>query len=529
MERLSDLINFLSKHKLKSLEAIGRFSKKNTLLNNLYFGIADKTFHDDETAAKALYNSNSKNKNFKKLKYELEKRLINNIFFIELNSSQSNDRLKAQVYCHRNWAAAVILLKFGGLRNVAVSLAERVIQVSLRNQLTSVTLNTSRYLMNHYSTYSPNKKKQKHYAAILSLSQKLLYAEILAETYFGELISEFATKKGAYSEEIIIKAKRYVDELERQTHGLESRELLHFSHLVKIMRYELEMDYEKVIKASLEANEDFVRTNDSNGIRGNNLRILVGYITLKKFTNAKKHIPTIISDYKMGAFNWFTIRELIVIFCFHSQQFENILSTYFSAIENKTFKKTPISVRLNWKIYGAYIHLFIQKGLIDPSGYEDKLKTFKLSKFLNDVPDASKDKKGANIQILIIQVIFLLREDKIDQAINRIQVLHQYSGKYLTKDYSYRSKIFIKMLIVLIRNQMHRAAVIRKSAKYLKLLKENPIEKSKQSIGVEVVPFEDLWELIIAETKNEFRFTPAKMKKIEEAFGTKRKKPATKK
>ena len=196
---------------------------------------------------------------------------------------------------------------------------------------------------------------------------------------------------------------------------------------------------------------------------------------------------------------------------------------------HKGLKRLPISFRYGWKLYEAYVHFFISKGLIKIKGYEKKLKNFKLNRFLNDIPEGSKDKEGVNIQILIIQVLFLLKDDKIDQAINRMQVLHQYSGKYLKKDHTYRSNVFIRMLIVLIRNQMHREAVIRKSAKYLKMLKDNPIEKSKQSIGIEVVPFEDLWEIIIADTKNEFRFTPAKVKKINEAFGTGRRASKTKK
>ena len=146
-----------------------------------------------------------------------------------------------------------------------------------------------------------------------------------------------------------------------------------------------------------------------------------------------------------------------------------------------------------------------------------------MGKFLNEVPLYSKDKSGLNVQILIVQILFYFRQGKIDQAINRIASLNQYCHKYLRKDHTLRSNCFIKMLVILITNQFHKEATLRKTKKYIKILKENPIQKAKQSIAIEIVPFEDLWEIITADLKNEFMYTPARKKRVDALFPQKRK------
>ena len=74
------------------------------------------------------------------------------------------------------------------------------------------------------------------------------------------------------------------------------------------------------------------------------------------------------------------------------------------------------------------------------------------------------------------------------------------------------------MLVILLKNQFHKEAVERKTKKYLKLLNDHPIEKMRQSIGVEIVPFEFLWGILTKDLKNEFRFTPARKKRVDLLF-----------
>ena len=516
MNYLSQIIKIVSRQKTKNIELIGNL-KSNTLLNRLYSGIHDGTFKTDEDAARFLYNSEPFNRNYKKLKYTLEHRLINTIFFVGLNEPRYSEAAKANITCQRNWAAAQILIGLNA-RKAAVKIIEKNIRKALKYEITGMSLDMARTLYRHYSIHVPNNTKKKVYKTLVKKQKHILDVELKAEEYFVEIKSMFSRKRGGYSEELVQKADVHSRELKKIIGDLSSKNLTFYSHQIYVLRHELEMNYDKVVNACTEAIKAYKKSGNKTGITSMYLKLVISYISLKRFKEAKETLDNL--NYPKGSTHWFIINELKLIYHFYNKEYQEAVEIQSEVGFHQKIKSLPVTHQEGWKLYAAYLHFFKEIDLVAFGKYENVFKKFRLTKFLNDIPEAYKDKEGLNIQILIIQAIFLLRRDKIDQAINRIQFLHQYCGKYLKKDHTYRSNVFIRMLIVLIRNQMHRAATIRKSAKYLKLLKEHPIEKSKQSIGIEVVPFEDLWELIIADTRNEFRFTPAKMRKVEAAFGS---------
>ena len=522
MEDLREIVQLLTKNKTSKIEIVGADPDSDSLFNRFYNGLYYDEFTDDASAAKALYNSTAKDNRYIKLKYEFRKRLVNTVFFIGLNKTRYSDRTKAIINVQKNWSAAQILLGYGA-RNAGIKVAEKNIRIALKYEYTAISLDMARTLCRHYARHEYNRDKKKLYTKIINKQKKILDLEIKAEEYYLELLSEFTLKRGAYSDQLVQKAKSYSTKLKSKIGILKSKKLTYFSNRVFVLRYELEMNYKKVIEASKIAIKAFEVNRDRAGIISMKIKLIVSYITLKKFNDAKNELDTVLPNINVHNATWSTLNELYLIYCFHKKGYQEAVKIQAEVGFHKDIQKLPISSQEGWKLYAAYLHYFKAIGIVNFEEYKNIFKSFKLGKFLNDIPQGTKDKEGLNIQILIIQTIFLLRRNKIDQAIKRMQVLHQYCGKYLKKDHTYRSNVFIRMLIVLIRNQMHRAATIRKSAKYLKLLKEHPIEKSKQSIGVEVVPFEDLWELIIADTKNEFRFTSAKRKKVEELFGPKRK------
>ena len=53
------------------------------------------------------------------------------------------------------------------------------------------------------------------------------------------------------------------------------------------------------------------------------------------------------------------------------------------------------------------------------------------------------------------------------------------------------------MLLCLPAASFHKKAVLRKADKYWKKLKDVPLEKANQSVELEIVPYEMLWEFVL--------------------------------
>ena len=72
-----------------------------------------------------------------------------------------------------------------------------------------------------------------------------------------------------------------------------------------------------------------------------------------------------------------------------------------------------------------------------------------------------------------------------------------YCHRYLKKDDTFRSNCFIKMLLTLPRSNFNRIAVERNAKKFFDRLKSVPLEKANQAEDLEIIPYDDLWEMVL--------------------------------
>ena len=208
--------------------------------------------------------------------------------------------------------------------------------------------------------------------------------------------------------------------------------------------------------------------------------------------------------YKMpltfGTLNWFHVRYYLFLSLILQHKYQEAYEIFVEGITaTRHFKKLMPIFREQWLIKEAYIHFLIRLGKIDPdkSTAEKKPRKFRLSRFLNDLPTFSKDKRGRNISILIIQLLFLIQDKKYDEITERLNALNLYCHRYLKKDQTLRSNAFIKMLMILPDAEYHPIRVERYVKRYHEKLVSTPMEISEQSTEIEVIPYEHLWELVM--------------------------------
>ena len=84
MEDLKAIINLLSKQKIKQIEILSEESKLSKKSFQLYNGIREGKLTNDDEASLLLYNDGSQNPNYRILKHRLKQRLINTLFFIDI-------------------------------------------------------------------------------------------------------------------------------------------------------------------------------------------------------------------------------------------------------------------------------------------------------------------------------------------------------------------------------------------------------------------------------------------------------------
>ena len=144
-------------------------------------------------------------------------------------------------------------------------------------------------------------------------------------------------------------------------------------------------------------------------------------------------------------------------------------------------------------MFNAYIQFLIKLKMVEPADGSE----FRLNKFLNQVPEYSRDKQGINIPILLIQILFFLVEKKHNRIIDRMESLNLYAYRHLKKDDSFRSQCFIRMLSELVKADFKRKGTVFRTEKILGKMKAVLFETFPGSTEIEIIPYEHLWEVVL--------------------------------
>lgn len=147
----------------------------------------------------------------------------------------------------------------------------------------------------------------------------------------------------------------------------------------------------------------------------------------------------------------------------------------------KELKKSRLSSRIKeeLRVYETY-YTFL-------SGGQARMGTF-----LNDTPKFSLDKKGMNINRVILRILILLARNDRPGIIDHAESLELYAYRYLTKDpTTRRSQLFLRLLFLTVRHSFDWPIIAKQTAKTFTELQQTPRHLS--TIDIEVVPYEVLW------------------------------------
>lgn len=163
-------------------------------------------------------------------------------------------------------------------------------------------------------------------------------------------------------------------------------------------------------------------------------------------------------------------------------------------MSNTLFNKQPPVIKQNFYVLQAYAHFLYKIGKI--SGVTNA-KEFRVNKFLNEVPEYSRDKQGVNIPIILVQILFFLADQNHHLIIDRIDSLKLYAYRYLKKDENFRSQCFIRMLGEMVRAGFKRQGTLFRTKALMDKLKSVPIDSYPATAENEIIPYEDLWEMVL--------------------------------
>jgi len=500
MDKIIELINIVNRNKVKSIEVIGKSTGNSTLLNKFYDGVHDQKILTEEDAFQYLYGGNAKHKKaYYKLKHTLKDRLLNTLFLIDVKDNKYSNRNRAYLESQKGMMALNFIVNAGITRKSAIWLAEKLLRTATRWRFTEIAIASARVLRGYHASKSGNRKQFEKYNQLALDYQELQNVELLAESMYSDVVSYYVNDKST-KHFIYDLANQHLQKLNQYNPNIKSAKFYYQKAMLEIAKYMSINDYKMTEVLCVQALKDLnsLKYQHGKAIVAIGYQLIACYIQLKKYDEGKKQIETILSIQDAETFNWFKAHELYLSLCFHTQQYDVAWDVYHTISNNKKFKHLPSNVREVWKIYEAWLYLLAQLNKINPKQDESiKTKTFRVSRFINEMSTFSKDKKGLNIPILIIHILLLLQQKKYNTLIDRVEAIAKYVDRYIKRAENSRSNYMLRMILEIPKNDFDSKQITAKTIKHYTALKEIPIDVSSQSHDLELLPYEDTWELII--------------------------------
>ncbi|MCB0557507.1 MAG: hypothetical protein H6573_25850 [Lewinellaceae bacterium] len=503
MKHLIEIARIVTKRKVRKIEIFDDHSlrHKNSKFNEFYEALRANKFKSDRDAAQHLYGCSPTDPKYRQLKSRFRKRLLNTLFFLDVNMPSASNYDRAYYSCNKDWTL-VNTLSWYGAPHTAAQLARQVLTTSLKFQFTDLIVNCSR-ILRAYSAETGDENSFEEYNNYISEYTHTLEAEIRSEEIYQRVIinynlpvskkPELADQVQAYCETLVNLSKQY------------SSPVIHYNmYLVWVHRYEMEQDFDAMLEVC-EQGEKYIAQNplfeqESKLITFQTKR-MSAYLHMLNYRDGRINAEKSLNHFPEGTETWFTFMEYYFLLAMHTENYINAIAIFNRAAGHPKFKKLDSLIQEKWSIFEGYVNY-----IIESEGKTNKVlrlhpqKGFRATKLLNNPVLYPKEQRIFSVLLIILQILFLLERKSFSGLPERIERLKKYANRQLRKEECHRSIQFIRLL-----QQLNKANFqveeMSNTEKYYASLKSQPFFYRGIVSGLEVIPYEILWKRILSYLK----------------------------
>ena len=495
MEEIKEIIGAVSRNKIRKIEIIGQ-EMSETKLFQLY-ELIDNGVRTDEEAIKALYDRVTyKSRNsYNKLKYSLKRRLLNTMFFIRTNSLVvEQDQAKAYVDSLKRMMEIRLLASAGAIQ-LATKMAKSLLPKVEQYEFWDLAIFIARFLRGMYVVTSPSLTQFKKYDKKLNRFLQIDGRIIEAEGFYYQLVVQMISNKST-NLQLSEQAKKYEKVLSKNKDTVLSYKLDFYKNAISIIRLMSVYEYPKAVKILENALKSLKEPKFFSAFYTGYLVNLVACNTyLRQYEAGRLNVEKALEYAPVGSFNWVQAKSTHVALAFHAKEYAVIPAIYLEVTKHSKFKKVPSHFREIWILYYAWMYLLSRVGLLAlPENFIPS--RFKLGDWLGQIKETAKARNLLSINIRIIKTVDWLLDENYGALINQDDGLKRYRYRYVKNSAQQRANVILRYLINIQKREFMDYKCVRINASTQKTLKEMPVELKWASFEIEVIPFDDVVELI---------------------------------
>ncbi len=504
MKNLIEISRIVTKKKVRKIEIFddAALRTKNSKFNEFYEALMTGKLRNDRDAATLLYACSPTDDKYRQLKSRFRKRLLNTLFFLDVNVPSAANYERAYYSCNKDWTLVKILLA-NGAEMTAADLAASILATGLKFRFADIIVNCSR-ILRAWAAKEGDEKSFEEYDGHIKEYSNVLDAEIRSEELYQRVTMHYH-ESPIKTRELREKMETYCDALVSLSEIYDSPVVMYNMYLVWAYKYEMTFDFQSMLEvceraeAYMEANPAYWQEEKLEIFQ---LKKMSAYLHLQDYKNGKIEAEKALIRFEEGSEMWFTFMELYLLLALHSDNYLNAYAIFQRAIGQPKFKKLHSSEREKWNIYEVYIEYLLESmpGNAAAAAAAKRKGCFRSAKFLNDPVLYPKDQRIFTVHLVIAQILFYLEKNNESAVTERIDRLKNYANRQLKPEEYHRVIAFIRLLQQLAKAEF-QVAELTTVDKYYNRLVETPFYYRGKLTEMEIIPFEKLWNLILGAVK----------------------------
>ncbi|MCS6820328.1 MAG: hypothetical protein NZ551_00495 [Microscillaceae bacterium] len=509
MESLTELVKIITQKRMKRIELFDEASRnKASNYFKLFDGIHSGKYRKDEDAAKDLYACKPHEKKYLILKTRLKQKLMNMLFFIDIEHIRDMPAYKKVLLeCNRAIYSAKTLYLNNAFKS-AIPILEKTVKMAQDYGLSQVELEAANMLKSYYFKKKCYKEYE-HFKALACEAEDRLICEHKAEKYYQETIMVY--QRVAANKPIAQKmATTYLEELANYLEKYPTNHKIRtFYYKFQIFYYQSSNNYPRLLEVLTEREEHVKNTPalfSKKKLEEIQLEKINTYFHLNKPQEVEQYIQEKV-HITAGTHNWFYMQEYRYLIAMHTSNYVFAAQIFQQTLKDANFRLLPASQKERWQVFQLYLH-YIYKSqkikCIREYIQNAKIK-YKLSSYILQIPNFSKERRGINLAILLVQILFHLEKFNTEAIGKCIEEMEKYSRKYPKIDANYRSECFTIMLAQMKKENYRFFQTRRATEKLYQELQKTPMEYHGGNKALEILPYTNLWDMILEKLKH-FRY-----------------------
>jgi len=490
MDELNNLVKIVTDRKSLISPLLNLADRKGSKESALVYLLEKDPSATPSKIIKHLYGNatESNQASFRKLKSRVQQKLLNNLYFLDHNDPRFPVSRNYEIQCIQLFHQANIL-KLEGEYTLSEKMMRKCLRIATDAELTAYGLLSARALRILYV----ERRQPSRFAAVstrLNEIRKVLELEEEAENIYWDI--RMSSAHNVQTRRILLeKLSKYITELEILHRKAKSFNTFNYLYFSKISEYELTGDYNNIIKYTAEINRQWERGKINQkrfDKRFNNFMSVYAHLRSRQVVKGLKLAEKFLHDIHYSSGNWFYFMEHYFLLAMHAGKYSQARELLAAAHKNPYYRKQRVAAQQRWDLFEAYLHFVFPES--------SPLRAMHFARFVQSVPDFSRDKQGYNIAILILQFLYYLRNHETDALLARLEGLRKYQQRHLRDAATLRSQLFLRLLLLVVKEDFNLKNSTKKGQVLLARLREVP-QPGEAFAEIEIIPYEDLWLLTL--------------------------------